>query len=211
MMGQRTQHWGTMEHDQTMSPHEAPAVNPETQRASRGNTLLMILSIVVAVDTLFILMLGVAVGFLWGEQSSRVEDTSYAPSAEEQEIWMFADQMATDVGYFIVDNDLKAYLNLYNPDDPHVDLASAESEFADVAQKAQEGEGAVEYMSDTMPIVYEDESTGETIVRVTISGMNPNSGRPAGGRLTLHILYNDGDMTLTGREGRELKRTGTIW
>lgn len=199
-----------MEQNQTVSPPDSPTVAPVTQRPLRGNTVLMILSIVVAIDTLLILALGVAVGFLWGERSSNAGMYS-APSAEEQEMLMFTDQMATEVGYLIVDNDLEGYLRLYDPNDPHVDRASVESEFTAVAQKAQEAEGGLEYYSDMMPTVYEDEATGETIIRASISGSSSNTGRPAGGRLTVYVLYDDGDITLTGRVGRELKSTGTIW
>lgn len=195
----------------TASPVE-PAVIPATTPPSRHSVALTILSIVVAIDTVLILALGVFVGYLWGQRNMYPEEMIFGmPSQEDEEIWMLADQMAMEVGYLIVDGDIEAYLDLYEAGDSSVDLASVQADFEEVAEKATEAQGNIEYMSDMMPIVYEDEDTGETIVRITVSGMDYRTGTPSGGRLTIHILYDDGDMTLTGREGRDLSTTSTMW
>ena len=133
------------------------------------------------------------------------------PSPEEEELWMRSDEMAMEVGYFVVDGDLESYLDLYDPDDPHVDHAAVEADFTEVAAKATERDGEVEYMSDMMPITYEDEATGETIVKVTVSGMDYDTGGPAGGRITLYVLVEDGEMMLTGKEGRDLSVTSSMY
>jgi hypothetical protein len=202
-----------MEPDQATSAPAAPAVDAGVRGPARGNRAVIILSVVAGVLALVVVGLAVTVGYLWGERSSRSEDyyMDVAPSAEEQEAWVLAEQMAMDVGYLIVDGDLDAYLDLYKVDDPHMDRASVEADFNAVAEKARALEGQVEYMSDSMPILYEDESTGETIVRVTVAGTDFESGRSSGGRLTVYVLLSDDGTTLTGREGRELKTTGTIW
>jgi hypothetical protein len=180
---------------------------------AKRSTAVIILSIIVAIETVIIMLLGGFAAYLWGQQSFYAEDMFYGmPSAEDDEMWMLADQTAMDVGYLILDDDLQAYLDLYDANDSHVDFDSVEADFREVVEKAQEAEGDIEYMSDMMaPMVYEDEATGETIMRLTISGMDYYSGRSAGGRLTVYVLYDDGDTVLTGKEGRELSVTDTIW
>jgi hypothetical protein len=193
----------------TTAAPDSQAPDHETKRAPWGNRVFTILLIVVAIETVLVLGLAVTVGYLCGERSSSPEGMIESPSAEQQEIWMLADQMGSDVGYLIMDNDLEAYLDLYDPADTHVDMASVESDFTSAAQKAQQAQDAVTYVTNSMPIVYEDVSTGETIARVSVSGTNMQ-GVPAGGRVTIFVAFNNGEMTLTGREGRELKVLGTL-
>lgn len=203
-----------MTKDTTMPP--APPVAPETPPQASGprlSTAVIVLSVIVAVEAVIIVLLGAATAFLWGQmQMWGGPDMMYGmPSPEEEQLWMAADEMAMEVGYLIAEDDLESYLDLYDADDPHVDFAAVEADFTEVAQKAAEAEGNVEYMSDMMPTVYEDDETGETIVKVTVSGMSFNTGATIGGRLTVYALAGDGEMTLTGKEGRDLSVTSTIY
>ena len=115
------------------------------------------------------------------------------------------------VGYLVVDDDLESYLDLYSADDQYVDFEAVEADFAKAAQRAREAGDDIEYMSDMMPVTYEDEASGDTVVRVSIAGMDFQTGAPTAGRLTLHILDEDGEMSLTGKEGRDLRATSSMY
>lgn len=192
-----------------VAAHDTP---PQTS-APRLSTAVIVLAVIVAVEAVVIVLLAAATAFLWGQmQMWGGPDMMYGmPSPEEEQLWMAAEDMAVEVGYLIAEDDLESYLDLYDTNDPHVDFAAVEADFAEVAQKAAEADGNVEYMSDMMPATYEDEATGETIVKATISGMDYNTGAMVGGRLTVYALVGDGETTLTGKEGRDLSATSSMY
>lgn len=101
---------------------------------------------------------------------------------------------------------------MYEAGDPHVDFAEVEEAFLEAVEKGQ-GVEDVEYMSDMMmpPVTYEDQGTGETVLRVSVTGVDYATGEPRGGRVTLYVLDEDGDMTLTGKEDRDLKTVSTFY
>lgn len=188
----------------------APMTPIQVTVPAKRSTAIIVLSVVVAIETTMLVLIGVFGLFVAGPffLGGVIPGASFMG---DEEAWMLSDQMAMDVGYLILDGDLDSYLALYDANDPHVDLPSVERDFLEVAEKAQELDGSVDYMSDMAPMMYEDDATGETIARLTISGIDFNSGRSVGGRLTFYVLYEDGQMTPTGREGRDLTATSTGW
>ena len=195
---------------------------PSGGSGSRGGAAVAILSFVVAVLSLALIAAMLGAAYLWGElraaQEAQEQMEAYGgsmlgmPSPEEEEMYMATESVAMDVGYMIRENDSQEYLALYDSADPHVDLAEIEADFEKTVAAAADAEGGVEFMSDMMPIVYEDQTSGETIVKISVSGMDYRTGMPGAGRLTMYCLYQNGEVLgLTGRDGRDMKVQSTGW
>ncbi len=171
------------------------AVSPVAKGDSNTVTIL---SLVIAAQTLAILLLAGALVF----SVSMGFGTDFGmPSAEMDEAMMAADEMAYEVGEHLIDGDEQAYVDLYAPGDGHVDMTEVRDEFAEVSAEATEG---LEYGCD-MYTLYEDAETGEQIVKAEASGYDYDTGEPRGASLTIYV--NIDEMKLTGIEGRSLDMT----
>ena len=175
---------------------------PPVQAQPRSNRAIIVLSIIVGVETVLLLCV-LAGGAVFLGTGALLFEPFFGDDA-----WIRADDIAMEVGYLIQDGDLESYLALYDRDDPHVDFEAIEVSFLNVAD--QPDEDVMEYMSQAMPAEYVDKETGETIFRVSVSGMT-YEGDLRGGRLTLWVLDEDGAMRLTGRKDRDLEFVGSFW
>lgn len=189
---------GQMEQTQ---PALQPTPVPVPPVAKGDRSTITILSLVIAGQTLAILLLAGALVFsvLMGFGAD-----FGMPSAEMEEAMMAADDMAYEVGECLVDGDEQAYTDLYVSGDETVDMAEVRDEFAEVSAEATEG---LEYGCD-MYTLYEDSETGDRIVKAEVSGYDYNTGEPEGASITIYV--NVDEMTLTGTEGRSLDMTDSF-
>jgi len=191
-------------HDEDIQPtppvlQPTPVVVPPAVKAERN--VVMILALVIAGQTLAILLLAGALVF------SAVFGGGMGfgmPSSEMESAMMAADDIAYQVGECLIDNDEQAYLALFVDNDEHVDLAEVRDQFAEASGEATQG---VEYMCDSYTL-YEDADTGESIVKAEASGFDYESGNSFGGSITLYV--NVDEMKLTGIEGRSLDMLDTF-
>lgn len=154
---------------------------------------VLVLSIIAGLEAVIILGLAAVLVFqycMWGPYP-------YDPGMENA--WIVTDDLGYQVGDYLIDGDVDAYMDLYDEDDDSVDFAAVKDDFLRVSEVATE---TAEYMTESY-MIYEDKDTGDTIVRTTVSGTDWNTGRSIGGRLSIYV--NVDTMMLTGKAGRTLE------
>lgn len=173
---------------------------PQVAKAPR-NKAVIVLAIVVVLETIVILGLGAVLACQFWTYGPMIG----GPSADDQMAWMAADDLALQVGEYLVAGDAEGYMSLYDSDDPSVDFEKVKSDFVRASESATAN---AQYMSENYS-TYEDEESGEMIVRTSVSGMDWDTGRPMGGRLSIYV--NADTMMLTGKTGRTLKPSMVGW
>jgi hypothetical protein len=186
----------------TTEPAPARAV-PQAVPVVRDplRTWLTVLTIVVVIHLLITIVLGVG---------AAIYSTTYFGMAPGDD-YMQAEMIASDVGYYVSVGDVDGYMDLYARDDEHVDREAVRREFEQVAGSFDATQTSSEFTSDQV-VVYEDEETGETIVRITLSAYDYETGRPIGRRLSVWALLEDEfETVLTGPDGRQLSDGESVW
>jgi len=123
-------------------------------------------------------------------------------SGPDEELFNLTDQVSSDVGYLLDKGDVEGYMDLYDPSDTHVDLAKAREDFV---RAAAETTGTLDYMGGTEFSSYVDTKTDETVLEMTISGVESYSGMPRGPRLRVYVVQTEDGWRLTGRTGRTME------
>lgn len=178
------------------SPAEAPV--PRWVR-----TWLMTLSVTVGV--LVLLVVGsVMVGLVtwWG---------SYSLIGGYGDSFADTESVATEIELLLQDGDVDGYMDLYRAEDDSYDVDKVRADFVKTVESLDESATTIDY-SVEQATLYEDETSGEKVARMTLSAYDWNTGNPVGRPMTVWAVYEElPNVVLTGKEGRELGNAEMLW
>lgn len=186
-------------------PQPQPLQVGPPAESSKTRTWLLVLSIVVGVQLILTACMGV------GMMMYVAGPFGLGGVFPDDQAFMVGDVVASEVGYLIQTGDMDGYLGLFETNDRSVDRDAVRAEFEAVLASAETTPTSFEYTYDQV-FLYEDQDSGEQLARVTISGMDWNTGTVRGKRLVVWVVVDElPDVVLTGREGRTLDQGRLAW
>lgn len=182
-----------------MEEKERPGT--EGEEPSRGDRTVRFLAVAVAVQSIALLLLAAAVAWPLVSEYRMMQEVSEEMSADWYGV---TEEAAWELDSIFDKADADAYMALYRADDQTVDRDAARKEFEATCTKLR---GPVE-VSVGLTKIFEDEATGETIVRV---GLELTAGDGPPERFVVYVLPDGPELTLTGIKGRRLSQAGVLY